>query len=239
MEPTISDAYKRSVRPSPLLSPERNLKPSNLGFGSSRTPQTNYFYSTWRTVCINMQSGGSKKRAVLKHGLQYIDGRIDNDKLAKLGLNAEENVVLTYNLDKMPSFDEAETKSAKHRSWPILPSIKVQYDKRSFRMFGLLATIDWECFDVENVPWHLPSTDDYDEFVDEVQSSGGAALTDSDGEQRKLVSTIPLSWKAMKTAIIQMMNGMTSVGVWMASTTMARSAMIPATILTMQQQYSC
>jgi hypothetical protein len=131
-----------------------------------------YKHAAWRL----------QRKAVLHHGLQYIDGRIDNDKLAKLGLNAEENAFLTYNLDNTPSFDEPETKSTEQRSWPILPGLKLQYDKRSFRMFGPLATLDWECFDIENVPWHLPSIDDYDEFVNEVQFKGSTTLSDSDGE---------------------------------------------------------
>lgn len=49
-------------------------------------------------------------------------------------------------------------------------------------MIGPLATIDWECFDVENLPCHLPSTDDYDQILNEVLSRGSAALTGSYGE---------------------------------------------------------
>jgi len=126
-----------------------------------------------------------QRKAVLQYRLDYIDGSVDNDKLPKLGLNASENAFLTHNVAKMPSFaeqPELELKSAKCRVCRTIPGFEMQYDKRSFRMFGPLATIDWEYFNFENVPWHLPWTSDYDDFVNEVQSNGGATSYDSDGE---------------------------------------------------------
>ena len=126
-----------------------------------------------------------QKKMVLKYNLGYADGRIDNDKLAELGLSDKENAFLTYNVNKMPSFDqlpELELRSAKRRICHSIPGFEIQYDKRPFRIFGPLATIDWGYFDFENVPWHLPWTSDYDEFVHEVQSNGGATPYDSDGE---------------------------------------------------------
>ena len=134
-----------------------------------------------------------QSKTILQYRLKYIDGRIDNEKLTKLGLNAEEMAFLTLDLKKIPSFAELETDSAEHRPLSI-PGLKVRYEKKSFQMFGILATIDWESFDVENVSWHLPSTDDSVEFVDEVLFSGGAALTDSDDEpeETSLLDTLEL-----------------------------------------------
>lgn len=85
----------------------------------------------------------------------------------------------------MPSFAELPElgiRSAKSRRCLTIPGFEIQYDKGSFRMFGPLAAIDWEDFDFENVLWHLPFTNDYDDFVYEAQANVGAALSNSDGE---------------------------------------------------------
>jgi hypothetical protein len=114
--------------------------------------------------------------------LEDVDNRIDSDTLAEFGQDDDEGAFRAYNLEKMPSFAELESNSDERLSWPIIPGLKVEFDKRSFRMFGPLAIIDWGYFDYEKVSRQLPSTDDYEEFVHEAQSDRGADLSDSDEE---------------------------------------------------------
>lgn len=47
--------------------------------------------------------------------LEYTDGRIDNDKLTKLGLSAGQTAFLAYNFEEMPSRTELDPKGAEHR----------------------------------------------------------------------------------------------------------------------------
>jgi len=129
-------------------------------------------YAAWRV----------QRKGVLKYNLKHIDGSIDDDELVKLGLSAEENIFLTYNLKDMPRLAELESKEAEDQFESIIPGFKMHHTDRTFRMFGPLATIDWEYFDFENVPWYLPPTCDYEEFVHEPQSKEGATPSESDGE---------------------------------------------------------
>jgi hypothetical protein len=126
-----------------------------------------------------------QRRGIRQHGLMDIDGSIDKDKLAKLGLSTEENAFLTYNLQEMPCLVKLELAGREGLFASLIPGFEMHYANRMFRIFGPLAMVDWEDFDFENVPWYLPSSDGYDEFVHEDQCNEVAGMSDSDGEPRE------------------------------------------------------
>lgn len=105
----------------------------------------------------------------------------------------------------------------------------------SFSMFGPLATIDWECFDIANVPWHLPSIADYDGFVYKVQSDGGATLSDSDGEPEETCFYDTLELGSDDGGDRTYDKVMTSVDTWKLSTAATMSPTKTATVPTMRR----
>lgn len=119
-----------------------------------------------------------QRKATRKYG--FVWRAIDRDEVAKLDLGAEESAFITYNLQKMPKL---ELLGPEDRFRSVIPGFEMEYAHNRFRLFGPLATIDWEYFDFENVPWHLPSTADCDEFVHEDHPE---EFIDSDDEPAEL-----------------------------------------------------